>query len=56
MTEDLLTQLRLLLDLFDAHYVCPNCNLYSAHYLETCLNPLHELHEALYRLERNNGV
>jgi len=50
MEIDSATQLRAVLDLFNAHYVCPHCQMWSASYLETCQNPLHELHEALFRL------
>jgi hypothetical protein len=40
-----------LLTLFYEEYVCDWCAKRSASHLETCDNPLHELHEAFYQLE-----
>jgi hypothetical protein len=50
MKNDLATKLQTLLEIFDAHYVCSHCQMWSASYLETCQNPLHELHKALFQL------
>jgi hypothetical protein len=36
--------------IFDAHYLCSTCQKKAASHLEDCANPLHELHEELYRL------
>lgn len=39
-----------LLTIFDEHWSCPDCAPHCASHLETCQNPLHELHEAIYQL------
>lgn len=44
-------RLRVLLEVFDAHYICENCAELSAIYLENCQNPLHKLHEAAWEIE-----
>lgn len=43
-------RLERVLELFDEHYLCPTCADKCASHLEDCANPLHELHEELYRL------
>ena len=47
------TRLERVLRIFDAHYRCPTCEEKAASHLEDCVNPLHELHEELYRLMDN---
>jgi transcription initiation factor IIE alpha subunit len=37
---------------FHSEYQCPDCAKMYAFYLETCKNPLHRLHDALYELEK----
>lgn len=48
---DEIERLRVLLKLFDNHYVCEDCAELSATYLENCQNPLHKLHEAAWEIE-----
>ena len=36
---------------FHENYECPKCLTKSAFYLEGCDNPLHILHDNLYRME-----
>ena len=45
-------RLRVLLEVFDAHYICEDCAELSATYLEKCQNPLHQLHEAAWENEQ----
>ena len=45
---DEIERLRVLLEVFDAHYICEDCAELSATYLEKCQNPLHKLHEAAW--------
>ena len=42
------TMWRNLAYIFDANYVCGNCNAKSAQHISDCKNPLHEIHEAIY--------
>ena len=44
-------RLRVLLKLFDNYYICENCADLSATYLENCQNPLHQLHDAAWKIE-----
>ena len=44
-------RLRVLLEVFDAHYICEDCAELSATYLENCQNPLHKLHDAAWEIE-----
>jgi hypothetical protein len=48
------TEMMQLLKLFDALYVCDYCQARFCHYDESCTNPLHQLQDALYRLEDTN--
>jgi hypothetical protein len=41
-----------LLEVFDAHYICEDCAKLSATYLENCQNPLHKLHDAAWENEQ----
>ena len=36
--------------LFDDHYVCETCDEVCASHLESCQNPLHAIHNAIYDL------
>lgn len=45
-------RLRVLLKVFDAHYICEDCAEYAATYLEKCQNPLHQLHDAAWEIEK----
>jgi hypothetical protein len=49
---DEIERLRVLLEVFDAHYICEDCAELSATYLEKCQNPLHQLHEAAWENEQ----
>jgi hypothetical protein len=49
---DEIERLRVLLEVFDAHYICEDCAELSATYLEKCQNPLHKLHEAAWEIEK----
>ena len=40
-----------LLQVFDNHYGCGYCNDRCAEYLIYCRNPLHRLHDLLYKLK-----
>jgi hypothetical protein len=42
----------MLLKLFDDHYECEACAELCATYLENCQNPLHQLHEAAWEIEK----
>lgn len=41
-----------LLKLFDEFYICEDCAKLSATYLENCQNPLHQLHDAAWEIEK----
>ena len=41
-----------LLKLFDDYYICEDCDKYAATYLEKCKNPLHQLHDAAWEIEK----
>ena len=41
-----------LLKVFDSHYICEDCAELSATYLEKCQNPLHQLHDAAWEIEK----
>ena len=43
--------LKRLLQIFDNHYQCRYCDDRCAEYLINCRNPLHRLHDLLYKLE-----
>jgi hypothetical protein len=49
---DEIERLRVLLEVFDAHYICEDCAELSATYLEKCQNPLHQLHDAAWEIEK----
>jgi hypothetical protein len=49
---DEIERLRVLLEVFDAHYICEDCAELCATYLENCQNPLHQLHEAAWEIEK----
>ena len=49
---DEIERLRVLLEVFDAHYICEDCAELSATYLENCQNPLHKLHDAAWEIEK----
>ena len=49
---DEIERLRVLLEVFDAHYICEDCAELSATYLEKCQNPLHQLHDAAWENEQ----
>jgi hypothetical protein len=48
-------KLRRLLIVFEANWSCPECHDMSAYWLETCVNPLHELHQALWELDQEEA-
>ena len=48
---DEIERLRVLLEVFDAHYICEDCAELSATYLEKCQNPLHKLHDAAWKIK-----
>jgi hypothetical protein len=49
---DEIERLRVLLEVFDAHYICEDCAELSATYLENCQNPLHLLHDDAWEIEK----
>ena len=49
---DEIERLRVLLEVFDAHYICEDCAEQCATYLVKCQNPLHQLHEAAWEIEK----
>jgi len=48
-------KLRRLLTVFESYWVCTDCKAVAAYWLEGCVNPLHELHQALWELDDEDG-
>ena len=43
---------KMLLQVFEVNYVCEPCYEQAATYLEGCTNPLHQLHEAAWLVDK----
>lgn len=52
---DEIERLRKLIYLFDNYWICEECDLMAATYLQGCKNPLHALQDYLYNLDGFNG-